>query len=378
MKKIIALTIILSLLVTVMLTGCGKSSNVSNEQSADVSSKEKPLKIVLLINGTLGDKSFFDSANHGMELIKQEYGDKVITKVIEMSYDNSKWEPTLQDVSEQDWDIIIVGTWQMAEYLEKIAPQYSEKKYIIFDTSVDYAKGDLSNVYSILYKQNEGSFLAGALAAKIANSNMPLVTGKKLIGFLGGMDIPVINDFLVGYIQGAKYVDKDIKVAISYIGDFSDSAKGKELALAQYQQGVAIGFNVAGQAGLGQLDAAKEMDRYVIGVDSDQAMLFAESDPAKANLIVTSMLKRVDNSLVRAIKLYKEGTLKFGQAEALGLKEDAVGLADNEYYRKLVPEEIRQYIEELKLKIINGEIKVDSALGMDTNKLNEIRNSVKP
>lgn len=127
MKKIIALTIILSLLVTVMLTGCGKSSNVSNEQSADVSSKEKPLKIVLLINGTLGDKSFFDSANHGMELIKQEYGDKVITKVIEMSYDNSKWEPTLQDVSEQDWDIIIVGTWQMAEYLEKIAPQYSEK-----------------------------------------------------------------------------------------------------------------------------------------------------------------------------------------------------------------------------------------------------------
>ncbi|GAB6116693.1 MAG: basic rane protein [Thermoanaerobacterium sp.] len=378
MKKIIALTIILSLLVTVMLTGCGKSSNVSNEQSADVSSKEKPLKIVLLINGTLGDKSFFDSANHGMELIKQEYGDKVITKVIEMSYDNSKWEPTLQDVSEQDWDIIIVGTWQMAEYLEKIAPQYSEKKYIIFDTSVDYAKGDLSNVYSILYKQNEGSFLAGALAAKIANSNMPLVTGKKLIGFLGGMDIPVINDFLVGYIQGAKYVDKDIKVAISYIGDFSDSAKGKELALAQYQQGVAIGFNVAGQAGLGQLDAAKEMNRYVIGVDSDQAMLFAESDPAKANLIVTSMLKRVDNSLVRAIKLYKEGTLKFGQAEALGLKEDAVGLADNEYYRKLVPEEIRQYIEELKLKIINGEIKVDSALGMDTNKLNEIRNSVKP
>lgn len=378
MRKIIVFAVILSLMFIFGLTGCGKNSEVSKEQTTVADSKEKPLKIVLLINGTLGDKSFFDSANHGMELIKQEYGDKVITKVIEMSYDNSKWEPTLQDVSEQDWDIIIVGTWQMAEYLEKIAPQYSEKKYIIFDTSVDYAKGDLSNVYSILYKQNEGSFLAGALAAKIANSNMPLVTGKKLIGFLGGMDIPVINDFLVGYIQGAKYVDKDIKVAISYIGDFSDSAKGKELALAQYQQGVAIGFNVAGQAGLGQLDAAKEMNRYVIGVDSDQAMLFAESDPAKANLIVTSMLKRVDNSLVRAIKLYKEGTLKFGQAEALGLKEDAVGLADNEYYRKLVPEEIRQYIEELKLKIINGEIKVDSALGMDTNKLNEIRNSVKP
>ncbi|HBT50228.1 MAG: Putative ABC-type transport system, periplasmic component/surface lipoprotein [Caldanaerobacter subterraneus] len=378
MRKIIVFAVILSLMFIFGLTGCGKNSEVSKEQTTVADSKEKPLKIVLLINGTLGDKSFFDSANHGIELIKKEYGDKVITKVIEMSYDNSKWEPTLQDVSEQDWDIIIVGTWQMAEYLQKLAPQYPEKKYIIFDTSVDYSKGNLSNVYSILYKQNEGSFLAGALAAKIANSNMPLVTGKKLIGFLGGMDIPVINDFLVGYIQGAQYVDKDIKVAISYIGDFSDSAKGKELALAQYQQGATIGFNVAGQAGLGQLDAAKEMKRYAIGVDSDQALLFAESDPEKANLIVTSMLKRVDNSLLRAIKLYKEGNLKFGEAEALGLKEEAVGLADNEYYRKLVPEDIRQFIEDLKTKIINGEIKVDSAFGMDTNKLNEIRNAVKP
>ncbi|EIV99402.1 nucleoside-binding protein [Thermoanaerobacter thermohydrosulfuricus] len=377
MKKFLTILTLLLLVLAMTLTACGKANNAPEKQNTTSTNAEKPLKVVLLINGTLGDKSFFDSANHGMELIKQEYGDKVVTKTIEMSYDQSKWEPTLQDVSEQDWDIIIVGTWQMTEYLEKIAPQYPDKKYIIFDTSVDYSKGNLSNVYSILYKQNEGSFLAGALAAKIADSNMPLVTGKKLIGFLGGMDIPVINDFLVGYIQGAKYVDKDIKVAISYIGDFSDSAKGKELALAQYDQGVTIGFNVAGQAGLGQLDAAKEKNRYVIGVDSDQALLFS-SDPAKANLIVTSVLKRVDNSLLRAIKMYKEGTLKFGESESLGLKEQAVGLADNEYYRKIVPEEFRKFVEDLKVKIINGEIKVDSALGMDTNKLNEIRNSVKP
>jgi len=334
------------------------------------------LRVALLINGTLGDRSFFDSAANGMKIIKDELG--VRTKVIEMSYDPSKWEPTLADVSDMDWDIIIVGTWQMTEMLEKIAPQHPEKKYIIFDTSVDYSKGNLDNVYSILYKQNEGSYLAGSLAAMVTTSDLPLTNKEKYIGFLGGMDIPVINDFLVGYIQGAKYIEPDIKVAISYIGDFSDSAKGKEMALAQYNLGVDVGFNVAGQAGLGQIEAAKEANRYAIGVDSDQALLFEKNAPEKAKLILTSMLKRVDNSLVRAIKLYQEGELEFGKAEALGIKEGAVGLADNKYYQQLVTEEMRARLSDLRDKIESGEITVDSAIGMSKERLDEIRNSVRP
>jgi len=191
------------------------------------------------------------------------------------------------------------------------------------------------------------------------------------------MDIPVINDFLVGYIEGAQYIDDEIKVEISYIGNFDDSAKGKELALAQYGMGADIGFNVAGQAGLGQLDAAKEQNRYAIGVDSDQALIFAESDPDKANLIVTSMLKRVDNSLVRAIDLHLEGTLPYGSAENLGMAEEAVGLADNEYFNSLISEEIRDELKDIEDKIMNGEIAVTSAIGMSTEELNEIKDSVK-
>jgi len=380
-KKFLIVALGFVLVLSLLLSGCGGSqqsqqSQDQSQQSGQGQQQEKPLKVVLLLNGNLGDKSFFDSANHGMELIKQELGAE--TKVIEMGYDQTKWEPTLVDVSEQDWDIIIVGTWQMQEILEKVAPQYPDKKYFIFDSSVNYTKADLKNVYSILYKQNEVSFLAGVVAARITNSNMPLANPQKIIGFLGGMDTPVINDFLVGYIQGAKYVDPDIKVAISYIGDFSNAAKGKEMALAQYDLGADIGFNVAGQAGLGQLDAAKDKNKYAIGVDSDQAMIFKDSDSAKANLIVTSALKRVDNSLLRAVKMYKEGTLQFGKAEELGLTEEAVGLAGNEFYEKLVPEEVRKEVEELAGKIASGEIKVDTAMGMDTNKLNELRNSVKP
>lgn len=376
MKRFLSFMTVAVMILALTLTGCGKKEPAPSEPTGN-DAAEDPLKIVLILNGTLGDKSFFDSADAGMKLIKDEFGDKVETKTIEMTYDQSKWEPTLMDVSEQDWDVIILGTWQMTEYLEKIAPDHPEKKYIIFDTSVNYDNGDFSNIYSIEYKQNEGSFLAGALAAKITTSTMPQANPEKIIGFLGGMDIPVINDFLVGYIQGAKYVEKDIKVAVSYIGDFADSAKGKEMALAQYNQGADIGFNVAGQAGLGQLDAAKEKNKYAIGVDSDQALQFA-SDPAKANLITTSVLKRVDNSLLRAIKMHFEGTAPYGKKESLGFKEECIGLADNEYYQKLVPEEYRTLMKDLTEKVVSGEIVVDSALGMETDKLNEIRKSVQP
>ncbi|MHB9145786.1 MAG: BMP family ABC transporter substrate-binding protein [Symbiobacteriia bacterium] len=373
MKKFVPILLVLALLA-VALAGCSKAADQPTQPTAQTG--KAPLKVVLLINGTLGDKSFFDSANAGIERAKKELG--IDSKVIEMGNDPSKWEPTLADVSEEKWDLIVLGTWQMTDALQKIAPQHPDKKYVIFDTSVDYSKAKLDNVYSILYNQNEGSYLAGALAAMVTNSKLPNANDKHTIGFLGGMDIPVINDFLIGYIEGAKAIDPQIKVAVSYVGDFANPTKGKEMALAQYQQGADIGFNVAGETGLGQLDAAKEMKRYAIGVDSDQALLFQSSDPDKANLIVTSMLKRVDNSLVRAIKLFQEGKLTFGKAENLGLKDDAVGLADNEFYQKLATPEMRQKLAEMEKKIGSGEIKVDTAFGMDNKQLDEIRNSVKP
>jgi len=161
-KRTLSLLIVLMMVLTFGLTGCGGGDTDTEEPSGD---QAEALKIVLLLNGTLGDKSFFDSADNGLKMVQEKYGDSVETKTIEMTYDETKWQPTLQDISDEDWDIIIVGTWQMQEMLQEIAPMYPEKKYIIFDTSVDYENFDLGNVYSINYKQNEGSFLAGALAA---------------------------------------------------------------------------------------------------------------------------------------------------------------------------------------------------------------------
>ena len=186
------------------------------------------------------------------------------------------------------------------------------------------------------------------------------------------------NDFLIGYIEGAQYIDPTIKIAVSYIGSFDDSAKGKEMSLFQYSQGVDIGYNVAAQAGLGQLDAAKETKKYAIGVDNDQAAIFIDSDPEKAKLITTSVLKRVDNSILRAIDLHMEGSAPYGKVEVLGFSEKCVGLADNDIYKEIVPAEIREEMIDLENKIINGEIKVSSAFGMSSEEMNALRNNVKP
>jgi Uncharacterized ABC-type transport system, periplasmic component/surface lipoprotein len=216
MKKALLVLLAVVLLVSVMVApGCKQTTTET----------QKKVKVTLYINGTLGDKSFFDSANRGLEMAVKDLG--VDGKVIEGGYDPAKWQPDLEQLAQGDSEVIIIGTWQMVDAVTAVAPKHPDKKFIIFDTSVDYSKGNLGNVYSILYKQNEASFLVGALAAMITTSNMPLANKDKVIGFLGGMDIPVINDFKVGYIQGAKYIDPEVKVLVSYAASFNDPAKGK-------------------------------------------------------------------------------------------------------------------------------------------------------
>lgn len=371
MKKILSLLLTITLLFT--LAAC------SSKKGKGGTAKSDKTKIVLLISGTLGDKSFHDSSQNGMNMIKEKYGDKVEVKTIEMGPDKTKFIPTLEDVSDQDWDIIMSGTFHMKEPVEQVAPKNPDKVYILFDTAVDYenVKG-LDNVYSITYKQSEAGFLTGALASMITTrTDIKNINPDKKIGFLGASDIPLINDFLVGYIEGAQYIDKGMKVDVSYINSFTDAAKGKELALIQYQsKGVDIGFNVAGRAGLGQIEAASIANKYAIGVDSDQAALFQDT-PDKANKIFTSALKRVDNSLLRAVDMYMDDKLPKGKNETLGIKESALGIAKNSYYEKLVPGDIRTKLDEIEKKLASGEIKTNSALGMEKSKLDQIINSAK-
>lgn len=334
-----------------------------------------PLKVVLLVNGTLADQPFFDSAHNGMQLINNQLGAEVST--IEMP-DPSQWRSTLQRVSGEDWDIIITGSWEMIEHLKAVAPQFPDQRYILFDAEVDYSSDALENVYSIIYQQNEGAFLAGALAARVTASDMPLANEEKVIGFIGGMDVEIIRDFLVGYIQGARYVDDEVKVRIGYTNSFTDEAAGRFLALSQYQAGADIIFSAAGSAGLGQIDAAKELNRYAIGVDNDQGKQFEQSDPAKANLILTSVLKRIDNTLLQSVEKHLAGTLPYGSAEAWGLAQEAVGLADNAIYQRNMPAAFRLEINRLSEMIATGSIRVDSVYTLSESEYWQLVDSVTP
>lgn len=355
MKKILAV-----LLSIFMVCGALFAGGAEEKKPVAKPGAEKPLKVMFLLNGTLGDKSFFDSANNGAKMVNENLKN-VETKVVEMTYDDTKWEPALLDAVEGDYDIIITGTWQMQEIVSRVAPEYPDQKFIVYDTSMDYSQGGFKNVYSIEYKQNEGSFLAGVLAASLSK------TGS--IGFVGGMDNTVIYDFLVGYIQGAKTVNPNIKVASSFVGNFSDSARAKELATSQFNLGADVIFSCASTAGDGTMQAGKELGKMVIGVDSDQAMLYKENDPEMAKLIPSSVLKRVDMSLYQSIAAEQKGELAWGTRFAMSIAENGVGLADNEIYRSIVPQETRDLIDSYTEKIKNGDIKVVSAFNMENNDL---------
>ncbi|HWZ47280.1 MAG TPA: BMP family ABC transporter substrate-binding protein [Herbaspirillum sp.] len=336
-----------------------------------------PKRVIFAINGTLGDKSFFDLGASGMKAISAKYGNTVETKILEMGSDRTSWETTLQDISDQHWDLIVACTYEMSEIIGDVAADHPDKKYVLFDGLVSYVKGAGKNVDSIIYKQNEVSYLAGMLAAGLIRDGVLPAKNGTAMGFLGGMDIPIINDYLVGYIEGARAINKNIKIATSYAGTFSDAAKGKELALSQFRAGSAIGLHVAGQTGLGLLSAAKDTGKFAIGANSDQESIFQASDPAIASRIVTSLLKRVDQTLLSAYELYGAGKLPVGTVQAQGLAENAVGLVESGNMARMASPALKKQIDDAKKAIIAGQLKVPTAFGMSTAALNNLRASVR-
>lgn len=319
-----------------------------------------------MLNGTLGDKSFFDSAQRGMDLMKNELGWEVRT--IECTYDRNRWLPCLEDAAAaDDYDILIAGTFDMSDYVTEVAPKYPNKRFWMFDAAPNYeaCANKCENVYTVLFRQNEGSYLLGVLAANILkNKALPNITDDSKIGIIGGMDIPVINDFIVGFKQGMRDqgVDPEQRTIVQYVGGdnpWNNPARGKEIALSMFNQGAAIVWGVAGNSGSGAFEAAVEAKAFTFGVDSDQ--YFTIADPAQRATIVTSMLKNVDQGLFRAAKLHLEGKLGYGAPEPVGVAGGAVGVAVNENTRRLLGEDLLKVVDEAAQAIKDGKIVVETA-----------------
>lgn len=352
MKKALLIALVLALMAVVT--------------SSTLLAQDEPLRITYVVNGVLGDKSFFDSGQRGMDMVMDEYDAEVNT--VELGIDPANWETGLLDAmsDSESYDVLITGTFQMIDYLAANAHLYPDKTFIFFDAPMPYDNPDLcvegcANVYSITYNQNEGSFLAGVYAAAmstVGGLGEEFAGTAPVLGAVGGQDIPVINDFIVGYEQGACLVNPETSTLVQYAGGWNDPARGKEIALAMYEQGASIVFQIAGGTGVGVFEAAEEQGRYAIGVDSDQATIILDTDPEQAERVLTSMMKNVDLSLFRAIGLYLEGTLPLGTAEGLGIAEQGVGLAVNDIYTEATPQEVQDLISAVEEAVIAGDISV--------------------
>ncbi len=261
-------------------------------------------------------------------------------------------EPAMRAFAERGYDLIIGVGFAQASIMEQVAKDYPNLHFAIID-----GVSQLPNVASLVFKEHEGSYLVGVLAAKTTKTN--------ILGFVGGMDIPLIHRFEKGYEEGAKSVNPNIQIIQNYVGvtdaAWNNPGKGKELSLAQIGKGADVIFTAAGNSGLGAFDAVEQYGKvdgrathFVIGVDSNQNMV-------KPGFVLTSMVKRVDNAVYDIVKLVTERKFQAG-FHVFGLESDGVGYVIDQYNKDLVSPEAIQAAEEAKKKIIAGQIKVTDAM----------------
>ncbi|WP_127128799.1 BMP family protein [Georgenia sp. SYP-B2076] len=330
------------------LTACGGGA-AEPEESAGTGAEGGAPSVANVINGPLGDQGFFDDAARGMA--EMEKAGSKIQNIQADANNPAQWKANLESVSTGDWDYVITGTSQMVDILDEAAQKYPDQSYILYDSVVEQP-----NVASITYAQNEGSFLAGVLAAQVTTNpdKFEHATGSKKVGLVGGMDIPVINDFVEGFKAGVEAVDPSVEVLVSYVGDFVDSNKGFDQAKVMYDQGADVVFQVAGGAGIGVLKAAEDTQHYAIGVDSNQNGLHE-------GYILASMLKNIGASLKSAVDAAAAGELKFGETTPYGLANDGVGLVFDDN-GGIVPDDIQAEVDAYAKKVVDGEITVPTAL----------------
>jgi basic membrane protein A len=364
MRKVIAIAAIL-LAAVLVISGCQKKA------PAAAKAKYK-IGIVFDIGGK-GDKSFNDSAYAGLKQVAQEFkgyikddpdkvdfGREVELKYLEPKAGGQDREQLLRAMAEEGYNLIFGIGFLFTDSMAKVAKDFPKVHFALVDGYIDGLTPE-SNITCLSFAEHEGSFLVGALVG--------LMVKDQKIGFIGGMDIPLIHKFHGGYFAGAMYTNPKLrdekKLLAQYAGKdpqaFNDPKTGESIAQSMYKQGAEIIYHAAGGTGNGLFKAARDAGKMAIGVDSDQGLIYSTSDQQEqkdiGKFILTSMLKRVDNAVLLTSKQYIEQGKVAGGYRTFGLADGGVGYAVNEFNRdKLAP--YTAQLEEIKKKIIAGEIKV--------------------
>lgn len=344
-KRKLGLLISSVVAASAVLAACGDDNGGSDKDNFSIA--------MVTDVGGVDDKSFNESAWNGVKewgkaqkLTKGDNGYDYLTSKTDADY-----IANLNSLVRRDFDLVFGIGFLMEDSIKEISSEQSDKYFAIIDSVVD-----ADNVASVLFKEQEGAFLVGVVAATMSK------TGT--IGFVGGMEIPVIHRFEAGFVEGAKAVNPNIDIKVNYTGVFDDAAKGKIAANGMYSAGADIVFHAAGATGNGVFAEAKERKAkdananvWVVGVDADQ---YAEGQvDTSTNITLTSMLKGVDKAVIDISDKAKAGKFPGGETITYGLAEDGVGLADS---RGAIPEDVMKIVEEYKAKIASGEITVSESV----------------
>ena len=328
LKKIVSLSTAF-LLSASILTGCGSNNNNKNVAKSDISVG------IVLGAGSINDQSFNQSTWEGLEKAKEDFG-------VEIKYLESKQESdyiqNIETLIDEDTDLIIGVGYQLKDSIAESAKNYPEQKFAMLDETYDTIP---ENVVPVVFKEEESAYLVGAIAAKMSQTNK--------VGFIGGLPAPSVVRYQYGYKYGVINTNKDTQLLEQYVNSFTDQAKGKSIAKQMQSSGADVILSAAGDSGTGAIEAAKEANKYAIGVDRDQ------SDLAPDN-VLASAVKKLNVASYGLTKDLVEDNFKGGVEKVYGLKEDGVGIAESA--KKLIPQDVMDYVNKQAEKIKNGEIKI--------------------
>jgi basic membrane protein A len=325
--------------LALLLAAFGPACDMGKRSEAD---KDKIHVGIVFDIGGKDDRSFNASAWEGVKRARSEF--PIVLRDVEPG-DPTSVEPAIRAFAERHYDLVIGVGFEQQPVVERVARDYPNVNFVIIDGLID-----LPNVTSLLFREHEGSYLVGMIAG------MTSKTGT--VGFIGGMDIPLIHRFETGYAEGARAANPNINVIANYVGvtpaAWNNPGQGKELAVAQIGKGADVIFTAAGNSGLGAFDAVEQQKKFVIGVDSNQNWV-------KPGYVLTSMIKRIDNAIYQIVKDRVSGQFKPG-VHVYGLDNEGVGYALDQHNEKLIPPDVLKKVEEAKQKIIKGEIHVTDAM----------------
>lgn len=309
-------------------------------QAAD----SKPAALIIA-QGGLGDQSYNDLAYAGFQRALKETG--IDGKPVESKDVVAQAADILRRAADADFGLVVDLEYSHGEPMVEVAKDYPDTTFAILN---QVQKGD--NIVSVLFQEQEGSYLAGLLAGQVTtDTSIKGINAQPIIGVIGGTKSAGIDKFIAGFIEGAKAANPKVEVKVAYSNNFGDPALGQQMAKAMFEEGADIIYQVAGGTGIGVIQAAKEAGHYAIGVDGDQ-------DGLAPGNVLTSMIKRTDVAVENVVKDYAKGTKLGGTTVAFGLKEDGVGLSPMKYTKDIIPAAYLAKVEAAKADIISGKVKV--------------------